>query len=242
MLGKNIRMRRLVFLSLLIAFCAIYYYSVSQDENSVAVKSVKMAQNLVNKVTNTESTKSSDESVKPAASTDLSVAVDKVTPDELNIGDLNPADLAEWIENESTSLDSTHNNTANVEIRMRAQARTLKPEQLKELQIMAVDSERDVNSRILAGYLVTLNQDAAALQAQYEIAATALPDLGPAIPHSEAELKRSQELAIRYVQVDELFERAKTDTKALSDLKQLSQKALAPEVRKYASGLLKQIH
>lgn len=238
----NTLMRRLVFISLLIAFCAIYYYSTSQDESSIAVKSVKMAQNLVNKVTNSTPMKASESSTVPAASTDSTVAGEGSHSNEVSLGDLNAADLDEWIENESTSLDSTHNQTANVEVRMKAQARTLRPEQLKELQIIALDSERGVNSRILAGYLITLSQDATSLQLQSSIASSPLPPLGPPTPHSEDELKRSQELALRYVQVDELFERAKADSNALNELKQLSQKASEPAVRKYVAGRLKELH
>ncbi len=241
MLGKNTCMRRLMFISLLIAFSAIYYFSVSQDENSIAVKSVKMAQNLVNKVTTKDLAKASVETAKPAASTDLTTIVENGTPDELSIGDLNPADLDEWIENESTSLDSTHNKTANVEIRMKAQARTLRPEQLKELQIITLDSERSINSRILSGYLVSLATDSVAVQTLTEIAGTPLPPLGPPIPHSEDEVKRGQELAIRYSEVDELWERAKADANALKSLKQLAQAAPEPAVRKYAAGRLKEL-
>lgn len=178
----------------------------------------------------------------PAASTDVTAATVSGAASEINIGDLNVTELDEWIENESTSLDSLHNKTQNVEVRMKAQARTLRPEQLKELQIKAVDSERGINSRILSGYLVTLATDPAALQAQVEIAGSALPALGPPTPHSEDELKRSQELAIRYVQVDELYERAKTDAEALKSLKQLAQTALEPAVRKYAAGRVKELH
>lgn len=235
-------MRRLVFISLLIAFCAIYYYSTSHDENSIAVKSVKMAQNLVNKVTNSTSIKSSDDPTMPAASTTSVTVSGTEGSTEINIGDLNATDLDEWIENESTSLDSLQNKTQNVEVRMKAQARTLRPEQLKELQIIALDSTRGINSRILSGYLVTLAPDPAAVQAQVEIAASALPPLGPPLPHSEDELKRSQELAIRYVPVDELYERAKTDAEARKALKQLSQTALEPAVRKHAADLLKDLH
>jgi hypothetical protein len=234
-------MRRLVFISLLIAFCAIYYFSTSHDENSIAVKSVKMAQNLVNNVTNPLSLKSSDDPVIPAASTDVTAVSDSEPANEINIGDLNATELNEWIENESTSLNSIQNKTQAVEIRMKAQARTLRPEQLKELQIIAVTSERGINSRILSGYLVALATEPAALQAQVDIAGSALPDLGPPVPHSEDELKRTQELAIRNVQVEALYERAKTDANALKELKLLSQRALEPAVRKYAAGLLKEI-
>lgn len=235
-------MRRLVFISLLIAFCAIYYFGASHDENSIAAKSVKMAQNLVNKVTKSAPVEASESTAKPAASTDVTKASEATNANEISIGDLSAADLDEWIENESTALDSTHNKTANVEVRMRAQARTLRSEQLKELQIITLDTERGINSRILSGYLVTLATDPVAVQTLAEIASTPLPPLGPPLPHSEDEARRAQELALRYGPVDELFERAKSDPGALNSLKKLAQSAPSPEVRKYAADQLKRIH
>lgn len=233
-------MRRFIFILLFLGFCTIYYYATSHDENSLGFKAQSIAKNLVNKATNNVVQEEPVEVSQQAASSDVTVATDQ-NQSEIDLSVMSTEQLSLWVEKQSTSLDSTHNQTIAVETKLKAQARTLKIEQVNQLRAISLDTSRAINSRIFSAYLVTLNKDSVSTTALYEIANKELPNFGPTTPHSEAELRRTQELAIRYMQVDELAERAKTDVEALKSLKQLASQAPSPEVRAYATKALKQI-
>lgn len=233
-------MRRLIFISLIILFCAIYYYSTSHDENGVAVKGLKLTQNLVNKVTNTLKGEDGNSSLQQTASTSETALVQ--VRENTTLDQMNEEQLATWINQEAPRLDSTRNNTAETEVRLQALARTLTSIQTKALKSFAINSSLPINNRIMSAYILTLAPENVSSDMMVDIAQEGLPDHGPVLPHSEAELKRSQELAIRYMQVDELASRAKTNADDMNKLRLLSQTAVAPEVRDYASKRLKDIH
>lgn len=158
-----------------------------------------------------------------------------------NLAVLNPAQLKNWVEADSKSMNSVNHNTDEVAVRLKAQARTLLPEQLPILSEMASDINFPANSRMLSAYVLTLTDQPQAIENMKDLASKALPDFGPVLPHSEAELRRAQELALRYMQVDEIAERAKTDANARDNLILLSKSAESEEVRAYALRKLKNL-
>lgn len=172
----------------------------------------------------------------PAVSGDGSGAAAPVS-----LQNLTPPQLQAWIRQESRPMDSTRNNTDELQLRLRAQAQTLTPEQLPVLTALARDSGQPVNSRILAAYILSLNGSAASTAALYQVAGSTPTDHGPSVAHSEAELKNAQELAIRYMQVDELFARAARDPAARRSLEQLTQTAGSSQVRSYARRKLAEL-
>ena len=138
-------------------------------------------------------------------------------------------------------MDSTQNNSPDIEIKIRAMAQSLRKDQLEALSALILNVTLPINDRVFSNYVLSQNQTSDAVAKAGKIAGTGLPDFGPPNPHSESELKRSQELAIRYMQVDALADRAKTDSNARDNLKLLAAGAESAEVRRYASRKIKDL-
>lgn len=223
-------MRKLILVILIVLFSAIYYFSNTGNSN-VVKNSVLNFTALIKKSTNPESIVAG----KPEDATVISSSKEVF---EQGIGGLEPEALKKWLNSESAALNSTQNNSDEQQIRFRAQAETLKPAQLQVLRDFAVDSTGPINDRILSSYLITLNTSPESKESLFDVAKSDLPDHGPILPHSEAELKHTQELALRYMQIDELFERAKTDANARDKLKLLVVEAQSAQVRSYAEKKL----
>lgn len=232
-------MRRITFIILVIAFSSIYYLSTKEDSTSVVNQTIQQVKNMVNKASLAKS--SSGDGLEKQQNTSNGTKSDEVDTNSDNLALLNPAQLKNWVEQDSKSMNSVDHNTEEVAVRLKAQARTLLPEQLPLLSQMATDINFPANSRMLSAYVLTLTDQPQAIENMKDLASKALPDFGPVLPHSEAELRRAQELALRYMQVDEIAERAKTDANARDNLILLSTSAESAEVRAYALRKLKSL-
>lgn len=223
-------MRKLILALLIVLFSAIYYFSNSGNSN-VVKNSVSDFTALIKKSTNTK-----QEITHAPENTDGGLPA---IEGELGLGGLAPEALKQWLNSESSALNSTQNNTEEQQLRFKAQALTLLPAQLQILRDFAVEPNGPINNRILSAYMITLNTSAESRDSLFDVAKSDLPDNGPILPHSEAEPKHTQELALRYMQIDELFERAKTDANARDKLKLLINEAQSAQVRSYAEKKLK---
>lgn len=236
-------MRKLVFIILIVIFSAIYYYSNTLNDGSVVHNTVSKLGLLIKNSTPLTADKLNKPSEEPFSEPEgLSQnSANQVTTKNTNLQELAPDELKKWIEVESRAMNSTKNESDEQQIRLRAQAQALLPQQLAILKDLAVNSGEAINERILSAYMISLNPSAQSQEALFNVAGTAVPDLGPILPHSEAELKHTQELALRYMQVDELFQRAKTDANARDKLKLLVLEAHSAQVRSYAEKRLKEL-
>lgn len=231
-------MRKLIFIILILSFTALYFYSVSSTEKPSGdhfdETLVNQTLSSVKKMFNKSTSASQDTSSSQNANSTAAVH-------ETSLEELNAAQLKQWVSRESMSLNSTNNNTEELQIGLRAQAKTLRLEQLQSLKNIALSISEPVNERIFSAYLLSLSSVEGSQSQLYDVAQAAVPDFGPVLPHSESELRHSQELAIRYMNIDELFERAKTDTNARDKLKLLSERAESTQVRSYAERKLKEL-
>ena len=234
-------MRKLIFIILIVSFSVYYYYSNSKNKDSYEYKLISNLIEMVKKATPLSQNKSAAQS--NVQSDSQSASSDSPIHKNLNesLHEFTLQELIKWVATEANSLNSTTNNTDEKQIKLKAQALTLNSDQLAALNTMATNTDLPINDRILSAYLISLNTSDASQEQLFNVAKKLIPDLGPIIPHSEAELKHSQELAIRYMQVDELFQRAKTDANALHKLKLLSQEAESAQVRSYADKKLKEL-
>ncbi len=172
-----------------------------------------------------------------AASADASKPLDQIG----QVQAMNENEFVNWIETESKSLNSTSVNTEEKEVRMKALSNSLTAIQNKKLVQIAIAPEEDANERILASYILTLNTNAESQTNLVEIAKSALPDFGVIAPHSVAEVKRTQELAIRMMAIDALVESAKTAPEAAHKLRLLLVEAESAEIRSYIERKLKEL-
>ncbi|AGH95910.1 hypothetical protein [Pseudobdellovibrio exovorus] len=228
-------MRKSVIILIVLAaviLASIYFF---QTTDSLKSEDILEEQTMDSSVTDDEE----QEEVSDSEIAATSVTSESGAP--VGLQSLNEQQLKKWISEESRSMNSTGLNTEEIQLRLKAQAQTLTTEQLKALVKVTRESSMPANERVLAAYMLSLNTSANSLEAMFEVSAQPITDHGPSIPHSEAELRNAQELALRYMQVDELAQRAKTNPNAKDKLKLLSQKAESQQVRSYAERLLKEL-
>jgi hypothetical protein len=228
-------MRRNIFLVLVIAFGYIIYVSTADENPSVPEKSASPISKVFQFFKKTEP---KSPSTIPVAN-DVSSGTANFKAGEVESFFANIPQLQDWIDTESKKMDSTNHNPEEERVILQARSRTLTKEQIVYLRSVAIDFKTAMNSRILSSYLVTLNPTTLSVDTMFEIAKSPVPDFGPINPHSEAEVKHGQEMAIRYMQIDELAERAKTDANARNKLKLLAETAEDSQVRSYAARKLK---
>lgn len=159
-----------------------------------------------------------------------------------DVQSLTEVEFKKWIQNESKTLNYPSVDAGKKQIQMKAVAQSLKPLQLKQLTELALNVAADANARIFSAYLLTQNSASENQTFLSDIAKKALPDLGPMSAHSVAEVKRGQELALRYMAIDELFIRAKTNPQALAEMQRLGSEAESVEVRNYVQRKLAELH
>lgn len=157
-------------------------------------------------------------------------------------GDVAPvsttAELKKWIEVEGKHLEASVGNPDLKKNEIVERVKTLTPEQKNELQKIALDTTLPINSRIFAGYANSLSQVSADL---YEMALSKMPTFENVQPHSADEVKRAQEYALRYMQLDELARLAVADDKSLELLRKIVIEAEDAQIRSYAERKLKEI-
>lgn len=150
-------------------------------------------------------------------------------------------ELQKWILSESVKLNDPHVDTKQKELELKKLVENFSVIEKKVVLDTAVDIKRTANERILAIYILTLDLSAGSESNLSKIAQKALPDFGPVNAHSEAEIRRGQELAGRYMALDELAKRAKSSPEALELIKKLAGEAESAEVRSYAQRILKEM-
>lgn len=232
-----------LFVMVIFFFAAVYFIINSDDEstsiNSAFSKTISEVKNMI-KFSSSHKSESGLEKEQNTFGSSPSSA-DQTQAQDAALMQFTAEELKKWISTEARSMNSTSLDTEAKQIELKAQAQSLQLEQLAVLSEVALDASQPINDRILSAYLISLNPTSSSLQVLSEVAKSEIPDNGPLVPHSEAELKNSQELAIRYMQIDELFERAKTDSNAYDKLSRLTDEARSAQVRSYAKKKLLEI-
>src|SRR4051812_39921933 len=124
-------MRKFVSLFLVILLAGIYYFSTVEDQASVAHQARQSLGQIAAKMVNNASKASAPDS--NVAQALLKNNSSDPTTKQGNYEDLASLDnekLLAWVSNESKSMDSTTLNTSEVEVKLKAMAQTLTPEQL----------------------------------------------------------------------------------------------------------------
>ena len=119
----------------------------------------------------------------------------------------------------------------------------LSDNQISELKNKITNSELPMNERIFSNYALTLYSGADANQNLSDLINKKMPDFPNPQPHSEDEVKRGQEYALRYMEVDSLFMRAEDgDNSAKESLTQIAQDHQDLKIRNYAQRKLQEFH
>lgn len=228
-------MRRLMFILLVVGLAIIYFRS---QENSAQDELYTWLQNSAQKAQI-----QAQQVLRPlvALVSEKPENVARVDLNDENLQSYDSEKLKKWVSVQGSSMNYSEHSTEQLEIRLRAQARTLTELQMVQLREIAESATQPVNERIFASYLLSLNESPAAVEQIFSAAMAELTDHGPSIPHSEAEIRNAQEMALRYMQIDALFERAQTDANARNKLKLLSEQSASESVRGYARRRLQEL-
>ncbi len=146
-----------------------------------------------------------------------------------------------WIKIESQNLNQPHVDTKSKDLELKKLVENFSEKEKEIILQTALNIKYTANERILAAYLLVLDQSSASSDRLNLLAQKALPDFGPANPHTEAETRRGQELAVRYMAVDELFKRVQINPEAIETLQKLANNAESAEIRSYVQRKLKEI-
>lgn len=147
--------------------------------------------------------------------------------------------LLQWVMNESKNIEASSVNPDLSEKMYREKVKQLSIEEIYKIQQVALDSERPANEKIFASYLLSLTTETAYLEPLEEFVLTSLKQRGEVRPHTQDELERSQELALKYMQIDSLYEKAMSkDKMALESLKKIARLSDIDQIRLYAQQKL----
>lgn len=151
----------------------------------------------------------------------------------------------DFLQTEAKLLDHPKVNTDTKQTTLIERARQLDDAEKNYLKMATLNTNQPINERILSVYLLSLTTDSLSHNLINQIAQSPLPDHGPSTPHSESELRNTQELALRYMAIDKLVQNYKSNppasaqaTQAMHDLKAHSSENPIPQVRKYATDEL----
>jgi hypothetical protein len=234
-----------IFVVVIIFFAAVYFIINSDNEstsiNSAFSKTISEVKKMIKFSSSHKIESGLEKEQNTFGSSSSSADQTQTQAQDADLMQFTTEELKKWIATEARSMNFTSLDTEAKQIELKAQAQSLQLEQLAVLSEVAIDASQPINDRILSAYLISLNPTSSSLQVLSEVAKSEIPDNGPLVPHSEAELKNSQELAIRYMQIDELFTRAKTDSNAYDKLSRLADEARSAQVRSYAKKKLLEI-
>lgn len=226
---------RIIIALVFVVAAGLYYFYVSSKPidtyGSMPEENVQIQEEKKSEEMQTESAAVGSAS---ADATSAAASGDSSQPENLQ-------KIQTWMTTESKNLDQPHVDTKQKDLELKKMVENFSDSEKKFVLESAYDSKRPANERILAAYMMVLDQSQASVENLGTLASKALPDLGTVTAHSEAEIRRGQELAVRYMAIDELVKRAANDTQALETLRTLANSGESAEVRGYVQRVLKQI-
>lgn len=228
---------RLIIVVIFILAAGLYYFYRSSAAGPMDTygKSVEEdSQNEANK-------KSDNETIQNKVKSDASIAQASSDNSGAEPQTEKLQKLQAWLGNEAKNLDQPHVDTKQKDLELKKRIENFSDAEKKLVLATSIDSKRPANERILSAYMLVLDESQAGVPNLAGLANKALPDFGPVTAHSEAEIRRGQELAVRYMAVDELAKRASTQPEALETLKSIANSGESAEIRGYAQRVLKQI-
>ena len=147
-----------------------------------------------------------------------------------------------WILTEVKNLEVPVQNPIAVEENTKNFVNQLSGNQIQDLKIRITNSELPINERIFSNYALMKFSGPYSNQNMYDLASHPVPEFTDLQPHSEDELKRAQEYALKYSNIDELSQRAEAgDELALTLLTQLAHNTIDLKIKNYAQRKINEI-
>jgi hypothetical protein len=159
-----------------------------------------------------------------------------------NTGSMSPVDpeFQKWFENEAQDVDRPHVDSAEKRRELARVVSQLTPAQARHLLRTALAPAARAGEKILAVYL--LGEGGAKTRGELSaLIASPLPDRGPRLAHSEAEVQGAADRARALMAIDALAAQAQRDPTALNVLAQTIDRIQDSYVRGHAEQRLREL-
>ena len=152
-------------------------------------------------------------------------------------------EFSNWMTQESKQLEGRILDEKQVQADVRSKALRITESQLKDLKSVVENSDEAINKRIFSNYVLTNSFTTLTDQILNELVNQNTDSFKQIKePHSVSEVKRSQEYALRFMQIDEVVQRLlQKGDDPLTFLIDLSRKSNDSQIRSYAMQKIKDI-
>jgi hypothetical protein len=147
-----------------------------------------------------------------------------------------------WVQTQTQNLEVPTNDPIEFERKTKEFVNQLNPSQLQQLKDKVLNLELPMNERIFSNYAMIQFEGDAKNEFLKDLLNAPVPEFPDPKPHTSDEVRRGQEYALRYMEIDELFRRAEAgDLQAGEILAQLAQNHSDMKILNYAKRKLKEI-
>lgn len=147
-----------------------------------------------------------------------------------------------WLSHEVKNLEIPVRDAMSSEKAMKDFVNQLSKDQIEVLKQNILNSQLPINDRVFANYALTLFNGEGSSEILKSLIHSKMPEFKNVQVHSEDEVKRGQEYALKYMQIDSLFMRASDgDSLAKEFLIQIAQNTIDLKIQNYAQRKLKEI-
>lgn len=151
-------------------------------------------------------------------------------------------EFVSWVQTQTQNLEVPTNDPIEFERKTKQFVNQLNSSQLVQLKDKILNLELPMNERIFSNYAVMQFEGDAKNEFLKDLINSPVPQFPDPKPHSEDEVRRGQEYALRYMEIDELFRRTEDgNIQAREILLQIAQNHSDLKIQNYAKRKLAEI-
>lgn len=151
-------------------------------------------------------------------------------------------EFTSWVQVQTQNLEVPTNDPIEFERKTKQFVNQLNPFQLSELKNKILNLELPMNERIFSNYALMQFEGQTKNDYLKDLLNSSVPQFPDPKPHSEDEVRRGQEYALRYMEIDELSRRSEDgDENAREILSQIAQNHPDLKIQNYAKRKLSEI-
>lgn len=187
----------------------------------------------------TTSAQSENTKAPSSADSTASAAPGQVTE---SLSQKSDTEFSNWVRDEAKNLEKPTNDPLEFESKTKQFVNQLTSQQLTRLKQTILNLELPMNERIFSNYALMQFEGDSKNEVLKDLLRTPVPDFQDPKPHTEDEVRRGQEYALRYMEIDELSRRAEDgDPQAREILIQIAQNHSDSKIQTYAKRKLAEI-
>lgn len=151
-------------------------------------------------------------------------------------------EFVSWVQTQTQNLEVPTNDPIEFERKTKQFVNQLNSSQLVQLKDKILNLELPMNERIFSNYAVMQFEGDSKNEFLKDLINSPVPQFPDPKPHSEDEVRRGQEYALRYMEIDELFRRTEDgNIQAREILLQIAQNHSDLKIQNYAKRKLAEI-